>query len=387
MSISGGRACVKALKTKVVGQFGTDLLPPLQTGQTNVWAPGMITRLQASRREELTRMRQLHPESSGWRRWHDDETPVRLGLSSCLQGEAVRYDGGHSRDSFVVDTLGQWFEWVPVCPEMEIGMGVPRPTIRIEGDERATRLVSPSTGEDFTEQMARYAGRRVRQLSKSDLDGYILKKSSPSCGLGRIPVHGPKGGVRRNGVGFFASTLVKQWPMLPVEDEGRLNDAVARESFIEQIFCRNRWRVLKRRGLSRRRLVAFHTAHELLLLSHNQAGYRRMGKLIKGVGRVANRELFSAYERELHTAMAMRTTKKKHMSVLRHAVDRLKENLDSRDRKEIALAIADFGHGLLPLIVPLMLLRFHIRKYEATCLAGQIYFDPHPRERMLRNHV
>ncbi len=332
-------------------------------------------------------MTRFEPELGNWSAWHDDEIPVRLGVSSCLLGEAVRFDGGHSRAGFVVDTLGEWFEWVSVCPEMEIGMGTPRPTIRIEETTGQERLVAPSTGEDFTERMVRYAGKRVRQLMKADLDGYILKKSSPSCGLERIRVYGPKGHTRRNGVGFFASALVDRWPALPVEEDGRLNDASIRENFIEQVFCRNRWRVLKHRGLTRRRLIAFHTAHKLLLLAHNQAGYRRMGKLVGEAGRISDREMFAAYEDELHSVMATRPTRKKHVNVLQHAMGHLKKLIDSRDKQEMLGAITDYGRGLLPLIVPMTLLQFNIRKYEIGYLIGQLYFDPHPRELMLRNHA
>ncbi|UCH83116.1 MAG: DUF1722 domain-containing protein [Candidatus Latescibacterota bacterium] len=322
-----------------------------------------------------------------WRTWHDDEAPLRLGVSSCLLGEEVRYDGGHCRNRFVVDTLGRWFEWVPVCPEMELGMGTPRPTIRLQEDGAVVRLVAPQTGEDFTRRMTAFSKKRIRQLAKSDLDGYILKKGSPSCGTERIPVYGPKGVLRRNGVGLFADALSNQWPALPIEHEGRLNDAGLRENFIERVFCRNRWRTLKRRGLTRGRLVAFHTAHKFLLQAHNEAGYRRLGKLVASAGTVSDRELFASYEDGLQKVMKTRATKKKHVNVLHHALGFLKRDLDSRDKREILTSIGDYGAGLLPLIVPLTLLRYNIRKHDIGYLQGQLYFDPHPKELMLRNHV
>lgn len=322
-----------------------------------------------------------------WSAWHDPGARLRLGVSSCLLGQEVRYDGGHARSRFVVDVLGSWFEWVPVCPEVEIGMTVPRPTIRLEQHGRRLRLVAPSTREDFTERMERYADRRVAQLSAAGLDGYILKKGSPSCGLERIRVYGKDGPARRDGVGRYTSILQKRWPSLPLEDEGRLNDAGIRENFIERVFCRNRWRTMVRRGLSRRRLVAFHTAHKLLLRSHNEAGYRRLGRLVASAGRTSDEKLYTRYESELDAVMSTRATRKRHVNVLQHAMGYMKKLLASKEKREIIAAIEDYGAGLIPLIVPLTLLRFNIRRYDIDYLTGQLYFDPHPKELMLRNHV
>ena len=323
----------------------------------------------------------------GWKAWHDPAMRLRLGVSTCLLGENVRFDGGTARDRFVIDVLGRWFDWVPVCPEVEVGMGVPRPTIRLFEDERGLRLVAPSTGEDFTRRMTAYARRRVRELQKTDLDGYILKKSSPSCGMERIRVYDDKGVRRRDARGVFADELIERWPLLPVEEEGRLNDPELRENFIERIFCRNRWRSLVRRGLSRRRLVAFHTAHKLLLRSHNEAGYRRLGRLVGSAGRVSDRELFASYEDEMQHVMRTRATRKKHRNVLEHALGYLKKVLEPVEKKELLAAIDDYANGLTPLVVPLTLFRFNIRKHDIGYLQGQLYFDPHPKELMLRNHV
>ncbi len=322
-----------------------------------------------------------------WQAWHDESVPLRLGVSSCLLGEEVRFDGGHCRNRFVVDDLGRWFQWVPVCPEMEIGMGTPRPTIRLQADGERIRLVAPKTGEDFTRRMSEYSTRRVRELAALDLDGYIFKKGSPSCGVERLPVYGDTGVLRRDGVGVYAETVTREWPHLPIEDEGRLNDAGLRENFIERVFCRNRWRTLKTRGLSRRRLVAFHTAHKFLLQAHNEAGYRRLGKLVGGAGSIPDRELFARYEEELQNVMRTKATKKKHVNVLQHSLGYFKHVLDPAEKREMLVAIDDFGAGLLPLIVPLTLFRYNIRRHLVDYLQGQLYFDPHPKELMLRNHV
>lgn len=322
-----------------------------------------------------------------WSAWHDAEAPLRIGVSSCLLGEEVRYDGGHKRSRFVVDELGKWLEFIPVCPEVEIDMGIPRPPIRIERTDGQLRLVAPKTGEDFTRRMSRYSQERIEKLRKEQLDGYILKKGSPSCGPFRIRIYSKGQPTHRDEVGFFAAELQRQWPQLPVEDEGRLCDNAIRENFIERIFVHNRWRTLVRRGLTRRRLVAFHTAHKLLLLSHNETGYRRAGKLVGSAGAMKDDELVVQYEAELMRIMQTRSTPARHTNVLHHAMGYLKKELTPNDKREILAAIDDYRQGLLPLIVPMTLLRFNIRKHAIAYLNGQLYFDPHPKELMLRNHA
>lgn len=325
-------------------------------------------------------------ELGSWKNWHADEMPLRLGVSSCLLGEMVRFDGGHARDRFVTDILGQWFEWVPVCPEVEIGMSTPRPTIRLVEESDGLHLVAPSTGEDFTARMQSYAQQRVEELRKLDLDGYVLKKSSPSCGLERIKVYKQEMPLRRDERGMFVTRLVQDWPALPIEEDGRLNDPRLRENFIERVFSRNRWRVLVSRGLSRRSLVEFHTAHKLLIRAHDELAYNRMGRLVGSAGSIDDQTLFANYELEFQRALTSKATVKQHVNVLQHAMGYLKTLLDPVEKREILAAIEDYRSGLLPLVVPLTLLRYNIRRHRVDYLAGQIYFDPHPRELMLRNH-
>ncbi len=325
--------------------------------------------------------------AGSWSEWHDENNTLRLGVSSCLLGNEVRYNGGHSRNKFVVENLGQWFDWVPVCPEVEIGMGTPRPTVRLESAGSGISLVSPSTSKDFTRKMSSFAGKRVRELKKTDLDGYIVKSRSPSCGMERVKVYGDKNVKRHNGVGIFTEVLMSLWPTLPVEEEGRLNDSRIRENFIERVFCRNRWRALASAGLSRRRLIAFHTAHKMLLRAHNESGYRRLGRIVASAAQISDRSLYNDYELGFYETLKTPATVKKHRNVLSHAQGYLKRALDPAEKREIATAIDDYAAGLLPLIVPLTLLRFNIRKHGVEYLAGQLYFDPHPKELMLRNHV
>lgn len=331
--------------------------------------------------------------TDGWRAWHSDEVPLRIGVSGCMLGATVRYDGGHARDRFVTDQLGPWVEWVSVCPEVEVGMGVPRPTIRlVERDEpkpdgsKDQRLVAPSTGEDHTESMTRFAEERAQGLS--ELDGFIFKKSSPTCGLYRVKVYHENGhGAHKQGRGLFAQAMCTQYPWLPAEEDGRLNDARLREKFIERIFSRNRWRALIHKGLDRRALVAFHTAHKLIVRAHDEGSYQRLGRLVGSFGKRPDGEIFCAYEGEFHRALERMASRGRHVNVLQHALGYLKDLLGPREKTELLTAIEDYHAGLLPLVVPVTLLRMAIVHYEVEYLAGQLYFEPHPKELMLRNHV
>jgi uncharacterized protein YbgA (DUF1722 family)/uncharacterized protein YbbK (DUF523 family) len=322
-----------------------------------------------------------------WKAWHDDDEPIRIGISSCLLGQKVRYDGGHKHDRYLTGVLGEWVEWVAVCPEIEIGLGIPRPTIRLEGTDDDVRLIEPGSGTDLTGKMEKYSRKRVRELQRDDLDGYVLKRASPSCGMERVKVYGKGGMPSKNGVGVFARVLLETWPHLPVEEEGRLNDPVLRENFIERIFCRRRWRDMVKKGLNRRRLIAFHTAHKMLLRSHNEAGYRRCGKIVASAGTIPDRELFHDYEDEFHRTLHSRTTSKRHANVLYHVLGYLKRVVEPREKQELVTLIEDYRNGLVPLIVPITLLRHHVHKHDVDYMQGQLYLEPHPKELMLRNRV
>lgn len=327
-----------------------------------------------------------NPEPA-WQRWHDDSEPIRIGISSCLLGQKVRFDGGHKRDRYLVDVLGHWLTWVPVCPELEINLGIPRPTIRLEKGDADPRLIEPSTGRDLTDTMQAYAEAKVKKLQELELDGCVFKKGSPSCGMERVRVYGRCGMPMRNGVGAFARVLMTQWPNLPVEEEGRLNDPLLRERFIAHIFCHHRWRSLMRNDPSRGALVAFHTAHKLQIRAHNEAAYRRLGKIVGSAGTIPDDQLLQSYEDELHLAMSMRASTKRHTNVLYHAIGYLKNALEPVEKQELVQLIEDYRKGLVPLIVPMTLIRHHVMKHEIPYLKGQLYLEPHPKELMLRNRV
>ena len=311
----------------------------------------------------------------------------RLGISACLLGQPVRYDGGHKRDPCCADLLGPLVEWVPVCPEVEVGMPVPRPPIRLTGRSEAPALVADGTGEDWTGRMAAFAARRVEQLERLGLDGYVTKKDSPSCGLAGVLVHPSTGEPpRRDGVGAFIAVLRSRLPLLPIEEEGRLHDPILRETFVERVFAHARWRSLVAARLTRGRLVAFHAAQKLVVLAHSPEGYRKLGRLVAGVKERPIGAVGAAYATLLLSALAIPATRGRHVNVLQHAAGHLKE-APARERRELEEAIADFGRGHLPLLVPQTLLRSAARRHGVEYLLGQAYLDPDPRELMLRNHA
>jgi uncharacterized protein YbgA (DUF1722 family)/uncharacterized protein YbbK (DUF523 family) len=312
---------------------------------------------------------------------------IRIGISSCLLGHNVRYDGGHKKDSLVTGALAHFMTFVPVCPEVEVGMPVPRPSLRLVRQGGETRLVEPKHGVDHTEAMRRWAEERVRQLAKLDLSGYILKKDSPSCGMERVKVYSEKGPGLRDGVGLFARELMRQLPLLPVEEEGRLNDPPLRENFIERVFAYRRLRALLASRWTVGDLVRFHTAEKLLLLAHAPEAYRSLGRLVARAKELPRAEVESGYGEGFMEGLRKLATKGRNANVLLHMAGYFKEQLGPGEKAELHEAIADYGRGLVPLVVPLTLLRHYVRRHGSTYLEGQVYLEPHPKELMLRNHV
>jgi uncharacterized protein YbgA (DUF1722 family)/uncharacterized protein YbbK (DUF523 family) len=312
---------------------------------------------------------------------------VRLGVSACLLGEAVRYDGGHKHDRFLTDVLGRYVEWVPVCPEVELGLGVPRDTLRLVGSAEAPRLVREKTGEDLTARMRRYADGRIHALAALELDGYVLKRASPSCGLFRVRVYRDTGVPAPDGRGLFAAALTAALPALPVEEEGRLGDPAIRETFIERVFVAARWRAFVARDPRARDLVAFHAAHKLAMLAHSPAHYARLGRIVAAAGRGGIAATLAAYHALLMEAFAVRATRGRHANVLAHMAGYFTRALSADERAELVEVIAAYRRGLVPLVVPLTLVKHHVRRLAVTYLAEQVYLSPHPAELMLRNHV
>jgi uncharacterized protein YbgA (DUF1722 family)/uncharacterized protein YbbK (DUF523 family) len=315
------------------------------------------------------------------------ENSIRIGLSTCLLGENVRFDGGHKRDRFVTDTLGQFLEFVPVCPEMECGLGVPRESMRLEGDPESPRLVTNRTKIDHTERMITWARKRVKELEKEDLCGFIFKSRSPSSGMERVRVYNEKGVPENKGVGMFARIFMEHFPLLPVEEDGRLHDIKLRENFIERIFALKRWRDLLDAKRSRGKLVAFHTQHKLLILSHSQKHSRILGKVVAEAKSISPKQLYPQYQALFMEALRLKTTIKKNINVLEHMMGYFKKQLSADEKRELLETFNQYREGYIPLIVPLTLIKHYVRKYDQPYLKQQVYLNPHPVELKLRNHA
>jgi uncharacterized protein YbgA (DUF1722 family)/uncharacterized protein YbbK (DUF523 family) len=315
------------------------------------------------------------------------EKPIRLGISSCLLGENVRYDGGHKKDHFLVSVLGAHVEWIPVCPELEMGMSVPRETIQLQRKVGLVQLVAPRSGTNHTAGMTRWASGRLNELAKEELCGYVLKKDSPSCGMERVRVYEQSGIPSRGGVGLYAAALIARFGSLPVEEEGRLHDPKLRENFIERVFAYHRLSRLFAPRWKYSHVVDFHTRHKLLLMAHSPKAYKTLGRFVAEGNKHPRQEFRACYEAEFMSALKAHATKGRHTNVLQHIMGYYSDELDPASRQELVDVIADYRAGLTPLVVPLTLVRHYVRLYNVGYLADQIYLDPHPKELMLRNHV
>ncbi|HSP06934.1 MAG TPA: DUF523 and DUF1722 domain-containing protein [Acidobacteriota bacterium] len=312
---------------------------------------------------------------------------VRVGISRCLLGDEVRFDGGHKHDGFLTGTLGRFFEWVPVCPEVEAGMGIPRESVRLLSASDGVRMVGVRSGKDFTGAMRLFCAGKVRELETSALHGFILKKDSPSCGMERVRLYDTSGMPRKHGRGMFAGELLDRFPQLPVEEEGRLHDPTLRENFIERVFAYFRWTEFVTSHPRPKDLVQFHTRHKLTILSHDRPAYQQLGRLVAKAGKCSFDQLLHEYGTLLMQALRHRATARKHANVLYHLMGYLKTALEAPDKAELASYIEEYRNGMVPLIVPLTLLLHHFRRHPSSWVLEQTYLNPYPAELMLRNHV
>ena len=315
---------------------------------------------------------------------------VRIGISACLTGEEVRYNGGHLNDSFLMGTLAEHVEWVPVCPEVEVGMGVPREQIRLVGELDAPKLMSSRSETDHTPKMVAWATGRVAELARANLDGFVFAKDSPSCGLFRVRVYPAKQDAQpiRQGMGLFARALTAWLPDLPAEENGRLHDPRIRENFVERIFVHRGWREMLASDPTPRGLVAFHTAHKLTFMAHSNTHSRQLGRLVAEAGTRPWDELIGNYAHVMADALRLIATPKKQANVLHHLMGFLKQSLLSGDKLEVLDLIDEYRKERVPLIVPLTLLRHHLRRNPVPdWVRLQAYLNPYPQELMLRNHV
>jgi len=312
---------------------------------------------------------------------------ITLGISSCLLGNNVRYDGGHKLDHFLVDTLGQYVDWVPVCPEVGCGLPIPREAMHLVGDPEDPRLVTVRTGVDHTARMKRWAKKRTTELEKEELCGFVFKSRSPSSGMRGVKIYTDAGMPNTTGSGIFAHAFMKRFPLLPVEDEGRMHDPGLRENFIERVFVYRWWQEYIRNDGSLGGLVAFHTDHKYLVMAHSQKHYTALGKMV-AAGKSARRDrLHADYLETLMEGLQLLATPKKNTNVLQHMAGYFKDKISAEEKKELLEVIVSYHDGLVPLIVPITLLKHYVRKYKEAYLSRQVYLNPHPLELMLRNHV
>jgi len=315
------------------------------------------------------------------------ENRIKLGISTCLLGKKVRYDGGHKLDHFLTDTFGQYVDYVPVCPEVECGLGTPREAMRLEGDPENPRLVTTHTQIDLTDRVLKWAKKRVRGLEKENLAGFIFKNRSPSSGMERVKVYNKKGMPLLKGRGIFAKVFMEHFPRTPAEEDGHLHDPKIRENFIERVFTLKCWRETRKKKKHLAGLIDFHTKNKLLILSHSEKHYRMMDRMVAEGKSRPIKGLFRNYETFLMDALKLKTTFRKNVNVLQHMMGFFKKELTADEKQELLEIIQKYHEGAIPLIVPVTLFNHFVRKYHQPYLEKQTYLNPHPIALKLRNHV
>ncbi|RUO61076.1 DUF523 and DUF1722 domain-containing protein [Pseudidiomarina marina] len=306
---------------------------------------------------------------------------IKVGISACLLGDQVRFDGGHKRSDFCANELQRHVEFVKLCPEVGIGMPVPRPTIRLEQHDHGVRAVVPKTGEDVTEKLSHFADKAQPHLKQ--LSGYVLCAKSPSCGMERVKLYDPDTGyARKEAEGIFVKRLRELHPALPLEEDGRLNDAPLRENFVMRVFVYHAWQQLPQ-PLRKADLLNFHTELKLLLLAHNQAEYRRLGRLVADQQNI-DASFAKQYIEAIMTALGKPATRANHTNVLQHIQGYFGQYLSKEQKAELSALIMDYHDGVQPLLAPLTLLRHYLREYPNDYLQGQRYLNPYPADLKLR---
>jgi uncharacterized protein YbgA (DUF1722 family)/uncharacterized protein YbbK (DUF523 family) len=316
-----------------------------------------------------------------------DIAKIKIGVSSCLLGEKVRYDGGHKLDRYITETLGQFFEYVPVCPEVEYGLPVPRETLRLVGDPASPRLVTSRTGVDHTEGMQRWAETKLNELTRENLAGFIFKSRSPSSGLKGVKVYTTQGMPSGSGTGIFAAAFTRRNPLIPVIDDGRLHDPALRENFIDAVFIYMRWQDFLARGGGVRDMIALHTDLKLLILAHSPRHYTVLGRLVAEARAHTPEEFRASYARLLMEAALLQATSRKQTNVLLHCLGYFNKRLTADEKAEVLEIIGAYRNGYIPLIVPITMMNHYVRKYGEAYLKRQYYLNPYPLELMLRNYI
>ena len=310
-------------------------------------------------------------------------SPIKVGISSCLVGQEVRFDGGHKQSKYCQQVLANHFDFEPICPEMAIGLGTPRRAIRLIKDEDIIRVVASDGSFDVTEKLNDFSQKTSATLSH--LSGYVFCAKSPSCGMERVTLYqaGTNNG-QRDGVGVFAAQVMKDHPLLPVEEDGRLSDPVLKENFITRVFCLNDLYKSMDGNPTPGKIIAFHSRYKYTLMSHSTVGYKELGKLVAKVADYDIHEFFAIYRTQLMQTMSIRASRKNNTNVLMHLQGYFKKELESPQKKELALVIQEYNQGLLPLLSPITLIKHHLGIHTNEYLAKQSFLNPYPQELRLR---
>lgn len=313
--------------------------------------------------------------------------PIKVGISACLLGEPVRFNGGHKESRLCSETLARHFEFVPVCPEVAIGLGTPRQPIRLVGDPDHPRAVGSVHAElDVTDALSAYGRQVATELH--DICGFVLMQKSPSCGMERVKVYQANGHpIEGGGSGLFAHALMQARPDLPIEEDGRLNDPVLRENFLTRIFAYAEWQRLVASGVTRKALVEFHSRYKYQLMATDPVQYKALGRLVATVGKQPLEAFAPSYFSQLMEALKKTASRGTHTNVLQHLSGYLKRDLGTQDKQELQRLIDQYREGVVPLVVPMTLLKHHFRRHPDRYVATQVYLQPHPEDLSLRNGI
>ncbi|MBS9961751.1 DUF523 and DUF1722 domain-containing protein [Vibrio alginolyticus] len=312
------------------------------------------------------------------------ESSIKVGISSCVLGERVRFDSGHKVSNFVTKELSPYFDFVSVCPEVGVGMPVPRPTIRLVFNEERVALVETKNPEnDHTDNMLTYSANKVDELQSEQLCGYIVCAKSPTCGMERVKVYS-KNSAAKEGVGLYTQTLMQKMPWLPVEEDGRLNDPVLKENFITRVFCLNDFYDSMDGTPTRGKIIDFHSRYKLTLMAHHPESYRSLGRLVADVANYEIEDFYQEYRLGLMKALTNRASRKNNTNVLMHLQGYFKRSLTKEEKEELATVIHDYRIGMLPLLAPLTLIKHYLNTYPDEYLAKQKFLEPYPQEMRLR---
>lgn len=311
---------------------------------------------------------------------------IRIGVSACLLGERIRPDRTHARSHYLTETLAKYVEFVPLCPEMACGMGLPREAVRQVDCSGDVRLIGYESGEDWTDRMNKWCEKALDGLKEEDLSGFILKNDSPTCALKQGRIYSTTGKAPRRGIGFFTDRLKARYPLLPLESDEGLHNPILRENFIHRVFVMNRWNAMLERGGDIGHLVDFHTRHKMLIRAHDLRGYRDLSRLLGDCTMESACDIIATYATTLFKSMELKTTRRKNGDVLKHAASQFKRMVAGDDWQEVQSLINAYTSGKVPLIVPITLINHHARKHDVAYLRQQTYLNPHPYELKLLNH-